>query len=302
MLVHSVTPPVSLKRKLSVDDSPSYSQNYVARTFEQAEDGSPRRVAAGLKRFRTGTLEPEAILRLQTHATLTNPPVRKLLSMLPSEQLSGIICSLVESNSHLQDALVSLIPRPTLMTASQLLGRAEKSVLEAFPYNRNGPTANAYSFNRVRPLIDELRDLVIYFCDFFVLPSAYPLDLQHEYPALAFGYLDLATTLVHRLPVWEDPSHDDQTRGLLYRRLGYAWRVAVSLVGTRVREGKIFGAAPVREWAEKLHMHCEATNGNHGMREAVKDFETALGWVAGGAGLTRSPFAAVGTVSSVLSS
>ncbi|KAJ3021645.1 Tethering factor for nuclear proteasome sts1 [Thoreauomyces humboldtii] len=227
-------------------------------------------------------MEPEVLVRLQeAPATLPQPPIRKLLSMLPSDQLAGIICSMLETNAHLQTDLVALIPRPSLTTAAALLERAEKAVIDAFPYSKNGRSTTAYSFHRVRPHLDELRDLLLYFVDFFVLPGVYPADLQHEYPAIAFGYLDAATRLVHRLPRWEDPAQDDQTRGQLYRRLGQAWRVAVAEVARRTREGKIFGSTPVSAWAENLHQHTNQTNGEYGFREAFNEFKESLGWVIG---------------------
>ncbi|KAJ3173715.1 Tethering factor for nuclear proteasome sts1 [Geranomyces variabilis] len=243
--------------------------------------GGPQQWASP-KRFRLGGLEPETLVRLQENTnTLAQPPIRKLLSMLPSDQLSGLICSLIEKHDGLQSDVISLIPRPSVATARAILERAEKAVIDAFPYHKQGPVTNNYSFNRVRPQLEELKDLLIYFLDFFVLPMTYPSDLQHEYPAIAFGYLDMATTLVHRLPRWQDPVHEDATRGFMYRRLGHAWRVAVAEVARRTREGKIFGAAPVGEWAQSLHRHFTEVEGEFGFREASVEFAQPLGWVIG---------------------
>ncbi|KAJ3161704.1 Tethering factor for nuclear proteasome sts1 [Geranomyces michiganensis] len=276
------SPPRLLSRKRKPDDeldrpSPNSPLPSAALATSQQWSASP-------KRFRLGGLEPETLVRLQeahNATTLSQPPIRKLLSMLPANQLAGLICSLIEKHDGLQSDVISLIPRPTVATARAILERAEKAVLEAFPYHKQGPVTNSYSFNRVRPQLEELKDLLVYFLDFFVLPTTYPSDLQHEYPAVAFGYLDMATTLVHRLPRWQDPVHEDTTRGFMYRRLGHAWRVAIAEVARHTREGKIFGAAPVGEWAQSLHRHFTAVEGEYGFREASVEFAQPLGWVIG---------------------
>ncbi|TPX54386.1 hypothetical protein PhCBS80983_g05959 [Powellomyces hirtus] len=300
MMMHSSPPrPFSRKRKPPTDDDDTDQLRYQQQQLQQLPNPAVSATAAALaaspnnntpwttaspKRLRSGALDPEMLLRLQqahNSTTLPQPPIRKLLSMLPTDQLAGIICSLIDSHPALQHDLIALIPRPSLTTAGALLERAEKAMIESFPYSKLGRVTTSYSFNRVRPQLEELKDLLVYFLDFFVLPTTYPNDLQHEYPAVAFGYLDMAATLVHRLPRWQDPMHEDATRGMLYRRLGHAWRVAVGEVARRTRDGKIFGATPVAEWADSLHRHSTQVDGNHGFKEASQEFRESLGWVIG---------------------
>ncbi|KAI8818254.1 Cut8 six-helix bundle-domain-containing protein [Fimicolochytrium jonesii] len=270
MLQHSPARPLSRKRRANDDIQPS---GFI----------DPSSPFASPKRMRSGGVNPELLQRLQEAHTssLSQPPIRKLLSMLPNDQLAGIICSLVERHPQQHSEVLGLIPRPSLTTASSLLERSQKALIDAFPYHKDGPSTTSYSFHRVRPQLEELKEVLLYFLDFFVLPNAYPIEFQHEYPASSFGYLDIATTLVHRLPVWQDPAHDDVARGHLYRRLGQGWRMAVSEVARRTREGKIFGATPVAEWAKNLHKHSTEVQGQYGFNEAFIEFKASLGWAMG---------------------
>ncbi|KND01859.1 uncharacterized protein SPPG_03649 [Spizellomyces punctatus DAOM BR117] len=258
--------------------------------------GSPFSPLTPSKRFRTGPLDQTLFQRLQAmhnshEQQQVQPkepqqqniplPVERLLSSLTKDQLVGIISSLIQKHPVLQSEVSELVPRPTLASVAALLNQAEKSLVEAFPYSKLGPERSDYAFNRVRPQLQEVLQLIMHYLDHFVRSDSYPSSMHHDYPATAFGYLHLATALTHRLPVWQNDIHNEETKGQLYARLGNGWRAAVTEVGKFVKEGKVYGAAAVGEWARNLHQHSAEVKGAYGFGEAFEEFKSHLGWLIG---------------------
>ncbi|KAI8930066.1 Cut8 six-helix bundle-domain-containing protein [Entophlyctis helioformis] len=206
----------------------------------------------------------------------------ELLHSLDRDQLIKLLVSVMAVHPDAQPTVAALMPRPTLESVSAILAAHEKRLFDSFPYSKFGPDRSDYSFNRVRPHLDELRDAIVQYLDFFTLPASYPGALQHEYAASAFGFLHLATSLVHRLPLWQNEQHNTDTRSALYDRLGRYWRLVVGEVSRRARdEGKVYGSFAVGEWARNLHLHAAETKNAFGFGEAYDDFRRMLGWVIG---------------------
>ncbi|KAI8998135.1 Cut8 six-helix bundle-domain-containing protein [Gaertneriomyces semiglobifer] len=188
---------------------------------------------------------------------------------------------MISKHPQLQSELAAVLPRPTLQSAAEHLQQAEKSLISAIPYSKFGSDRSDYGFNRIRSHMDELKQLVGHYLDYFVSPESYPTHLQHEYPVAAFGYLHFTANLVHRLPTWQNPMHTLESKGALYELLGQRWRQAVTEVGKHVKEGKVYGAAAVGEWARNLNQHSMEVKGEYGFAGAYELFVKDLGWLIG---------------------
>ncbi|KAI9091252.1 Cut8 six-helix bundle-domain-containing protein [Phlyctochytrium arcticum] len=217
----------------------------------------------------------------QEQTAQQNQNMRRVLASLSKEQLLNIITTLVQNHPPLTSHLADLIPRPTLSSVASILQESESALNDAFPYSKFGPDRSDYAYNRVRPQAEDLTQLILHYLNHFVQPSSYPDAIQHEYPTIAFSYLHLATTITHRLPVWQSAAYN-ANRNELYRVLGNHWRAAVGHVGRLVKdEGKVFGAAIVGEWARNLHQHSSEVKGEFGFSDAWTAFGTDLGWLIG---------------------
>ncbi|KAL2913521.1 Tethering factor for nuclear proteasome sts1 [Polyrhizophydium stewartii] len=206
----------------------------------------------------------------------------ELLQTLDKPQLLNLLVSVMAVHPEAQATAAALMPRPSVESVGQILATHEKQLFDAFPYSKLGPDRSDYAFNRVRPHIEDLRDTILHYLDFFTLPASFPHALQHEYPSTAFAYLHLATGIVHRLPIWQNEARNEETRAALYERLGRHWRIVVGEVGRRAREeGKVFGAYAVGEWARNLHLHSAELNSGFGLGEAFDEFKRQLGWIIG---------------------
>lgn len=67
-----------------------------------------------------------------------------------------LVSTLVESHPSLIDDIARLVPRPTVASVQTHLASLEAKLLAAYPYTKWGPGRDDYSFNRVKPALDEL--------------------------------------------------------------------------------------------------------------------------------------------------
>lgn len=198
-------------------------------------------------------------------------PLSKLLDTMDKPQLVSLLTKLIESNSSIQADVASHIPRPTLASAQTILANLETKLQATFPYTKWGPSRDDYSFNRIRPILEDLvettLDLAAHFCG------------VDEHASTAFAYLHHATSLAHRLPRWENEMHE-KLRLDLYSRLEKFWKKAILEAGHRaVDQGRIYGASAVTEWAKNLVSHDQESEGAFG--DAVRLFVDKLGWIVG---------------------
>ncbi|KAI9202291.1 Cut8 six-helix bundle-domain-containing protein [Polychytrium aggregatum] len=215
-------------------------------------------------------------------AVSVDPHLPKLLATLDKAELIGIITQVMSAHPALHASITSLVPRPTLSTVSALLIQAEKKLNDAFPYSKFGQDRSDYAFNRVRPHLFELKELVLHYLTFFTLPQSYPESMYHEFPQCSMAYLHFVTSLVHRLPRWTNETHNIETTTDLYVQLARAWRFAYIEIGRRFKEeGKIFGASVIGDWARSLNHHYTECKGAHGFDEALEEFKRQLGWLIG---------------------
>ncbi|RKP25528.1 Cut8 six-helix bundle-domain-containing protein, partial [Syncephalis pseudoplumigaleata] len=190
---------------------------------------------------------------------------------LDKQQLASLIATLVDKHPHLRPEVVAQLPRPTIQSVTSALNTLHRRLLAAFPYSRNGPGRDDYTFHRVRPVLDELRTNLLQYGEHFVQAS--------EHSVTAFAYLALAATIIEQMPHWDNPEHDRAYRSDLYRRLAERWQLAVDVATKRAAEGKIYGEQTVSEWYRCLERHSAQANG--ALDDVLASFRKGLGWMIG---------------------
>lgn len=78
------------------------------------------------------------------------------LGTLTNAQLINLVNTLVDSHPSLAEDISNLVPRPTVASVQPYLAALETKMQESFPYTKWGPSYDDYSFNRVKPALDEL--------------------------------------------------------------------------------------------------------------------------------------------------
>jgi len=209
------------------------------------------------------------------------PKIEGVLHSLEKDQIIDILSSLLDKNPKLSQDILSLIPRPTLKSVTIQLQTAEKKLNNSFPYTKWGADRSDYSFNRVKPNLMELLELTMNYLKYFTNTSNYGEELEREYPVVTFGYLEYATQLALRLPVWNQNYHNEITREYLLKEIGDAWRVVINEIGQRVQNGKVYSSSLVGEWMKSLIKYSNELNGKYGFAESVKLFKEKLGWLIG---------------------
>ncbi|CAG8738551.1 22856_t:CDS:2, partial [Cetraspora pellucida] len=197
-------------------------------------------------------------------------PLSKLLATLDKPQLLSLINNLIDAHPNLQSEIASNIPRPTIQSVTNILTSMEKKYLDSFPYTKWGQSKDDYSFNRVKPALIELKGAILDYAAHFTSPE--------EFPITTFSFLHLATFYAHRLPEWDNSSHNELKHDI-YVKLSNFWKKAIINAASKLREGKIYGQMVVNEWAKNLAQHDRDSNGM--FRQALDEFTQKLGWIIG---------------------
>ncbi|KAF9577864.1 Tethering factor for nuclear proteasome sts1 [Lunasporangiospora selenospora] len=248
--------PPALKRKQSVDiDSPMPSSGPPSPS-DSSDAGADQ---AKVKRVRTTA---EMVSKKKT--------VSKLIATLSASQLVHLVTALVDTHPQLADDVASLVPRPTIDRVQSHLVFLETKLQEAFPYTKWGPGRDDYSFNRVKPALEELIENIVEYTNHFTSPP--------EFPTTSFSFLHIAAECCNRLPNW-DSAANNELKTSLYRSLEEFWIKTIQDAASKLEEGKIFGQATVREWANNLDQHNYNSQGL--FSTAVEEFKSRLGWLLG---------------------
>ncbi|KAJ2310387.1 Tethering factor for nuclear proteasome sts1 [Coemansia sp. RSA 2611] len=245
------------KRKASSEDeamdSSSPTPEPAARRIRSAEprrggsdelaaviNGSPLRRRDGRKRTRVGGAGPSEVA------------LDKLLEPLEAKDLRALLDTLVAQNPQLGAQVRQLVPQPTVSSACSQLERLQRRLLAAFPYNKAGPAADDYTFHRVRPALEELRDTIVMYLDHFTLQGlAGGSALSH--PAEWFDLLAQATAVALRMPKWARAAND-AVRGDTLRHLADGWLRAVLATARWADEGHTAGRDMLTRWAQRLEL------------------------------------------------
>ncbi|KXS09171.1 hypothetical protein M427DRAFT_64633 [Gonapodya prolifera JEL478] len=221
----------------------------------------------------------QRIIAAEQQLAVVPPSLADTLANLEKPDLLNILSQLLRSNPQLTPQISALLPLPTIQSTTSLLATLEKRLSDAFPYSKFGQDRSDYSFNRVRPVLTELKQSILHYLLHFTNPASYPEHIRHEFPATSMSYIHIATTLVHRLPRWDNPERNAEFRTSIYDRLGRALRETVAEISRLVADGKVFGAGTVSEWGKTIASHSEQVGGAHGFGEALYEFKANLGWL-----------------------
>lgn len=69
---------------------------------------------------------------------------------MDKESVIDIINSLLKSHPEVKEDIINYIPAPTIFSSMNVLIDMEKKFINSFPFNKNGPGRDDYTFSRVR--------------------------------------------------------------------------------------------------------------------------------------------------------
>jgi len=196
--------------------------------------------------------------------------LNRLLDPLDKQQVATVLTSLIQRHPHLYNEVATHIPGPTVDSLQLFFQDLERKLVESFPYTRTGPSHDDYAYQRVRPILKEIRETLLEYGDHF--------DNPQEHTATRFNYLALACGVIQRLPAWDNPAHEKDREELYENMREYFVRV-VKDAESEVKEGKVFGAQMVSEWARILVQQNEVAQGK--FAEVLEKFRVSLGWMIG---------------------
>ncbi|KAJ2357364.1 Tethering factor for nuclear proteasome sts1 [Coemansia sp. RSA 2618] len=249
----SPTPEPATRKIRSIDSRrPSLDEDPVAAVI----NGSPAGRRIGSARSQLGSPTPGSDGRKRTRMMDSAAPnevtLDKLLEPLEEKDLRLLLDTLIAQNPHLGGQVRQLVPKPTVNSACSQLMRLERRLLAAFPYNKAGPAADDYTYHRVKPALEELRDTILMYLDHFThygLHTASANALSH--PAEWFDLLTQATDVAVRMPKWDRQPNNAIRRETL-RLLADGWLRAIMATARWSEEGHIAGRDMLSRWAQQL--------------------------------------------------
>ncbi|KAG2207301.1 hypothetical protein INT46_004397 [Mucor plumbeus] len=193
-----------------------------------------------------------------------------LLDTLEKDALINIINSLLNTQPQVRQDIMNNIPAPTILSTMNVLIDMERKFNNSFPFNKNGPGKDDYTFSRVRDGLSDLIDTITQYANHFTSAQVFPTT--------CFTFLDHATQMAHRLPTWDNEDNNKLKRDL-YQDLNDFWKLAIQTTSSNLRQGECYSPESVGDWAKSLAQHNSFTNGY--FTEAVHDFTRQLGFMIG---------------------
>lgn len=207
------------------------------------------------------TPEPTSriIKRARVNVTGRALPLSRIMEPMDSNSLKQLIQNLCDRHPELLPEVSALAPRPNVQSALNTLADYERNFVESIPI---GGKANDYAFNRARPQLLSLLDALLDYTQHF-LP---PVESQ---PSTSLAFLDGATQIIHRLPVWDNDVNNRHKQNA-YEEMTKAW---VLVIGEAAKKGAGI-AMQYGGWDMKLAKHDEASGGR--MQLAMVEMRNAL--------------------------
>ncbi|KAL9556800.1 hypothetical protein MBANPS3_001698 [Mucor bainieri] len=193
-----------------------------------------------------------------------------LLDTLEKDALINIINSLLTTQPQVRQDIINNIPAPTILSTMNVLIDMERKFNNSFPFNKNGPGRDDYTFSRVRDGLSDLIDTITQYANHFTSAQVFPTT--------CFAFLDHATQMAHRLPTWDNEDNNKLKRDL-YQDLNDFWKLAIQTTSSNLRQGECYSSESVSDWARSLAQHNSFTHGY--FTEAVHDFTRHLGYMIG---------------------
>ncbi|ORX62342.1 nuclear envelope [Hesseltinella vesiculosa] len=195
-------------------------------------------------------------------------PLQDKLTMLDKDKLVQLVVTLLDTHPHLKQDLMKYIPAPTISSAIHALSELEKKIHTSFPYHKNGPRRDRYTYSRVRHTLQDLMDTMLLYCQHFVSMTMFPTTY--------FDFLDQVTYFAHRLPAWEVEEHNLPKQQLFEDLVDY-WQQAIQLTVQLIQQAGTLSSFPIdtiSHWAKSLAHHNALANG--ALQDAVSDFNQLL--------------------------
>ncbi|KAI8324992.1 hypothetical protein GQ54DRAFT_320166 [Martensiomyces pterosporus] len=209
----------------------------------------------------------------------------KLLEPLEDKDLRSLLDALIAQNPHLAAQVRQMVPKPTVNSACSQLVRLERRLLAAFPYNKSGPASDDYTYHRVKPALEELRDTIVMYLDHFThygLASNRAGSEQQAganalaHPAEWFDLLAQATDVAMRMPKWDKKENNEIRRDTL-RQLADGWLRAIIATARWTEEGHLVGRDMLSQWAHQLE-HFYSNSGEPALfQPALQVFQQSFG-------------------------
>jgi hypothetical protein len=182
--------------------------------------------------------------------------------------------SLINLHPQLAETVAELVPRPTVASAQQLLASTLAKFEASFPYTKWGPDRGDYSFNRVRPELEDLITRALEYLAYFSDPRNHP---EHEYHAVAMPFLHVLVQLCGRLPEWQTQQRTAETRDVLLSRVVQSYHAVVRELGRRARdEGRVYPTPQLKQWDTEIQALCDRFPGFYGTGELKQLFQAEL--------------------------
>ncbi|KAJ1884778.1 Tethering factor for nuclear proteasome sts1 [Coemansia sp. S17] len=283
----SPTPEPAVRKTRALADARRHGSSEGLRTAATSGSSpSTRHIAYPSATAQHGHRDGRKRTRVMDAAAPNEVSLDKLLEPLDEQSLRLLLDTLLVQNPLLAAQVRQLVPKPTVNSACSQLVRLERRLQAAFPYNKSGPATDDYTYHRVRPALEELRDTIVMYLDHFThygLASASSVTHAQEqplnalsHPAEWFDLLTQATDVAMRMPKWDRRDNNEIRRETL-RQLADGWLRAIMATSRWTEEGHLVGRGMLSQWAQQLD-HFYANAGEPALlHPAVQAFQRSFG-------------------------
>ncbi|KAG6004590.1 Tethering factor for nuclear proteasome sts1 [Claviceps maximensis] len=189
----------------------------------------------------------------------------RLLETLDAKDLRTVLERISERHSAIGQEVVAAAPRPSVLSALNVLRDYQKKLNEAAPY---GESSAEYTYYRVKESLMALIDALSDFTPQYLPPN-------ESQPTKSLEFLDGATNIVHDLPDW-DPQAYRHHKENAYDEISKAWALVISEAGKRGGGINLHSGG----WHQTLARHHERSGGR--LASAMSAMANNVGWMGPG--------------------
>ncbi|KAG8527958.1 uncharacterized protein KY384_006874 [Bacidia gigantensis] len=190
----------------------------------------------------------------------------RILETLDANALRGALQEICMRHPTLKQEIEATSPRPSVASALSVLKTYETALSDSFPFG--GDHTSDYAYNRVRPALMQLLDALADFVPHFLPPN-------ETQASTSLQFLDGATEVIHRLPVWQS-FQNNLHKQEAYEEVSHAWVVAIREAGKRAGGMQL----KYEGWEQRINKHNATSAGR--LQEAVDELSRVSGWIGTG--------------------
>ncbi|PVU94601.1 hypothetical protein BB560_005926 [Smittium megazygosporum] len=301
-----------LKRKSSIDDvamgssSPELSLN-PKRLFTKKSSESTNLESRSISTPKSLDRKKHKIEKPKAE----NISLEKLLEPLEKRDLLKLLNNLIQNNKHLENEIRNALPEPTIASACLQLGRLEQKMQSSIPYSKFGPVFDEYTYNRLRPSLEELHDTIEMYIEHFFKGGLIQIHTRDEFgntpsnpvshPAEWFEILIYTTGIVMRMPVWPQANFNSIRTNLL-KYMAKIWHRAILATSHWVDLGHILSQDMVSSWEKSLLEFANSSTHPKLFALPVLAFNQQFGWIRGYPSLVVHPSQSISAITNSLES